>query len=133
MRCLERKTTERRWDLPLRDFLDRCSLVRRFAGGQNMSVEEMLADGIIANRMENEAYEAWLARQVREVLTLQCEQDNWRESADGTVRVRKDQDIEQMFLSAADRRWLLDTFGQRADVQAVWRTVCEQQPLTLAA
>jgi hypothetical protein len=93
----------------------------------------MLVDGMIANRLEHETYEAWLARQVREVLCLQCEQDDWRSSENGMITCRTGRDLEQMSFSAADRRWLLNTLGQRADVQAIWRTVCEQQPLALAA
>lgn len=133
MRCLERKTTERRWEVSLAEFLERCSLVQRFAAGQNVTIEEMLVDGLIANRLENETYEAWLARQVREALTLQCEQDNWRSCEDGRMTCRTDRDLEQMALSAADRRWLMDTIGQRADVLALWQTACRQQPIALAA
>ena len=133
MRCLERKTTERRWEMPLLEFLERCGLVKRFAENQNMSVEEMLVDGMIANRLENETYGQWLARQVREVLSLQCEQDNWRSSEDGRITVRSGRDLEQVTFTAADRRWLMETLGSRADVQALWATVCEQQPLAPAA
>lgn len=133
MRCLERKTTERRWEISLAEFLERCSLVQRFAAGQNMTVEEMLVDGIIANRLESETYEAWLARQVREVLCLQCEQDNWRSCEDGMITVRGSRDLGEMSYSAADRRWILETLGSRADVQALWATACRQRPLALAA
>ncbi len=133
MRCLERKTMERRWDIPLAEFLERCSLIKRFAGNQNMSVMEMLVDGMIANRLEHETYGAWLARQVREVLCLQCECDNWRSCEDGRVTARSGRDLEQVTFTASDRRWILDTLGSRADVQALWATVCEQQPLALAA
>ena len=133
MKCLERKTTERRWDLPLVEFLERCSLIKRFAGNQNMSVEEMLVDGMIANRLEHETYEAWLARQVREILSLQCEQDNWRSCEDGRITVRSGRDLEQVTFTAADRRWIMELLGSRADVQALWAAVCDQQPLALAA
>ncbi len=133
MRCLERKTTARRWELPLSEFLKCCGLVQRYAANQNTSVIEMLVDGMIANRLEHETYEAWLARQVSEVLCLQCESDNWRSCEDGRVTVRSDRDIEQMSFTAADRRWIMETLGSRADVQALWTTVCHQQPLALAA
>jgi hypothetical protein len=133
MRCLERKTTERRWDLPLQDFLERCSLVQRLAANQNMTGEELLVDGMIANRLENETYEAWLARQVREELSLQCEQDNWRSCEDGRITVRSGRELEQMPFTAADRRWLTETLGSRADVRALRARVCQQQPLALAA
>lgn len=133
MRCLERKTTERHWEMPLPDFLERCSLVQRFAANQNMTVEEMLVDGIIANRLEGEGYESWLARQVREVLSLQCEQDNWRPGADGHTTCRTDRDLEQVSFSTEDRRWIVATLGQRADVLAVWVAVQELRPIALAA
>jgi hypothetical protein len=125
--------TERRWELPLADFLERCGLVKRFAENQNMSIVEMLVDGMIANRLEHETYEAWLARQIREVLCLQCESDNWRSCEDGRITVRGNRDLEQVTFSAADRRWIMQTFGDRADVQALWGTACHQQPLALAA
>jgi hypothetical protein len=133
MRCLEKKTAERRWELPLAEFLERCGLVKRFADNQNLTVEEMLVDDMIANRLENETYEAWLARQVREVLCLQCEQDNWRSCEDGRITVRNGRDLEQMSFSAADRRWIMETLGSRANVQALWATVSHQQPLAMAA
>ena len=56
-----------------------------------------------------------------------------RTEVNGRVTARSGRDLEQVTFTASDRRWILDTLGSRADVQALWATVCEQQPLALAA
>ena len=110
--------------MPIAAFLDRHDMVKRQAGNENPI--DWLAGAFLPVADRGERFEAWVCRQVAEIVNVVLRYD--------TIRGANRHACHSVFNAAfdpEDREYLLRTLGQHPDVLCKWQAV--QAGKTIAA
>ena len=127
MRISSRKET------PFVKFLRSNPLLRIRAQGYGQSAIDYIADGFLPIRLENESYETWIVRQVKEALEVGLMHDEMG-STPNPYHPHLAQRVHSVTMEESDRADLVETFGRHPDVMACWDAVTRDRvPLEPAA
>ena len=102
--------------MAIADFLYRNAMVKRQAGNENPI--DWLAGEFLPVANTGESFEAWICRQVVEIINVALRYDTIR-----GVKSRVSHSVFNAALDAEDREYLLRTLGQHPDVLRQWQTV----------
>lgn len=102
--------------MPIADFLDRHDMVKRQAGNENPI--DWLAGEFLPVADAGERFDAWVCRQVAEIVNVALRYDTIR----GANR-HAGHSIFNATFDPKDREYLLRTLGQHPDVLYKWQVV----------
>lgn len=121
MRYVLCETVTERREEPLGDVLFSGDLASAVCHESGSSPGGLILENLVARCDEDEMFEDWLLRQVREILILHLRTDEWQGSDGAWLGTRTRCYIEGVVFSAEDRQWLLDRYGRHPEVLAIWR------------
>ena len=101
--------------MPLAEFLQTNELVREQAGAEKPL--DWLAGQFLPDAEPPESYDAWIARQVGDILSTAL----LRDTVNGSSHIARK--VASMEIAPEDRAWLFQALGHHPVVLAVWRSM----------
>lgn len=120
MRYVKRTTVTERLERPLEEFLFADLFVSEVCRQQDSSPGALILDHLVANCHEDERFEDWLCRQIREILAQHVQTDDWQGQPSAWVGTRTQCALDTVELNTDDRDWILIRYGKHPEVLAVW-------------
>jgi hypothetical protein len=126
MKFIERLTVSSRVELGVGEFLFSSEIADAVCHEQDCSPGALILDNLVANRNDGEAFEEWLCRQVREIIVLHVQTDDWQGEEGAWTGIRTQRVVEGIALDGDDRAWLMARYGRHPEVMAVWEEACRR-------
>ncbi len=121
MRYVKRTNVTERLERSLEEFLFADPFVSGVCQQRESSPGALILDHLVANCHEDEGFEDWLCRQVREILAQHVQTDDWQGLPEEWLGTRSQCALDTVQLSAEDQEWLLTRYGNHPEVMAAWR------------
>ena len=126
MKCIDETKITRRRDMPLMTYLSSSGLLLQKARELRLKPVDYIANEFLAVRLEDEAYDDWVARQIQEILEVELMHDEiGRSSRKGAAHFS--QRVRSVQISLADRVQMMNAFGKHPVVLACWDAIANQQ------
>lgn len=121
MKCIHASRINQYLHRPLYKFLGGFHVLRTLADRETASPVEFIADGFVANVDPGESYEAWLCRQVKEIIETGLFHDDLAEGAQGKLHATVHQKIVGVELDEDDVRYVIETFGPMSGLALMYQ------------